>query len=163
MLFYLRIKNFALIDELNIEFEDGLNVITGETGRADLDTYIGRLNDQITTDLQQTSSSYTIPFTDTQLDVLLEDKKYKNRDWTKDRVSMTDAVMDGKVQYQLTVKDSEGKIIGSEFIAPNNQEDARDKLATAGEYIYNQGASAQNNYLKLLHRHDHAKLDETTL
>jgi DNA repair protein RecN (Recombination protein N) len=32
MLFYLRIKNFALIDELNIEFEEGLNVITGETG-----------------------------------------------------------------------------------------------------------------------------------
>ncbi len=32
MLSYLRIKNFALIDELNIEFEEGLNVITGETG-----------------------------------------------------------------------------------------------------------------------------------
>jgi len=32
VLFYLRIKNFALIDELNVEFEDGLNVITGETG-----------------------------------------------------------------------------------------------------------------------------------
>lgn len=32
MLFYLRIKNFALINELNIEFEEGLNVITGETG-----------------------------------------------------------------------------------------------------------------------------------
>ncbi len=32
MLSHLRIKNFALIDELNIEFEPGLNVITGETG-----------------------------------------------------------------------------------------------------------------------------------
>jgi len=32
MISYLRIKNFALIDELNIEFEEGLNVITGETG-----------------------------------------------------------------------------------------------------------------------------------
>ncbi|HKK83561.1 MAG TPA: DNA repair protein RecN [Atribacterota bacterium] len=32
MLFYLKINNFALIDELNIEFEKGLNVITGETG-----------------------------------------------------------------------------------------------------------------------------------
>jgi DNA repair protein RecN (Recombination protein N) len=32
MLGYLKIKNFALIDELSVEFEKGLNVITGETG-----------------------------------------------------------------------------------------------------------------------------------
>ncbi len=32
MLSYLKISNFALIDELEIEFEEGLNVITGETG-----------------------------------------------------------------------------------------------------------------------------------
>lgn len=32
MLSYLKIKNFALINELNIDFDEGLNVITGETG-----------------------------------------------------------------------------------------------------------------------------------
>jgi DNA repair protein RecN (Recombination protein N) len=32
MLSHLRIKNFALINELNVDFEQGLNVITGETG-----------------------------------------------------------------------------------------------------------------------------------
>ena len=32
MLCYLKIKNFALIDDLNVEFEKGLNVLTGETG-----------------------------------------------------------------------------------------------------------------------------------
>lgn len=32
MLSYLKISNFALIEELEIEFEEGLNVITGETG-----------------------------------------------------------------------------------------------------------------------------------
>lgn len=32
MLSYLKIKNFVLIDELSVEFEKGLNVITGETG-----------------------------------------------------------------------------------------------------------------------------------
>lgn len=32
MLSYLNIKNFALIDELSVEFDKGLNVITGETG-----------------------------------------------------------------------------------------------------------------------------------
>jgi DNA repair protein RecN (Recombination protein N) len=32
MLKVLRIKNFAIIDELEVAFQDGLNVITGETG-----------------------------------------------------------------------------------------------------------------------------------
>lgn len=32
MLSHLRIKNIALIDELEIEFGDGLNLLTGETG-----------------------------------------------------------------------------------------------------------------------------------
>jgi DNA repair protein RecN (Recombination protein N) len=32
MLKHLRVKNFALMDELNLNFEDGLTVITGETG-----------------------------------------------------------------------------------------------------------------------------------
>ena len=32
MLFSLRIKNFALIDQLELEFGTGLNVLTGETG-----------------------------------------------------------------------------------------------------------------------------------
>jgi len=32
MLFQLNIKNMALIKELNIEYEEGLNVLTGETG-----------------------------------------------------------------------------------------------------------------------------------
>ena len=32
MLFSLRIQNFALIDELELEFGAGLNVLTGETG-----------------------------------------------------------------------------------------------------------------------------------
>ena len=32
MLKSLYIKNFAIIDELNITFENGLNIVTGETG-----------------------------------------------------------------------------------------------------------------------------------
>ena len=32
MLHSLYIKNYALIDELEIKFSDGLNIITGETG-----------------------------------------------------------------------------------------------------------------------------------
>ena len=32
MLAELYVKNFALIENLQIEFHDGLNVITGETG-----------------------------------------------------------------------------------------------------------------------------------
>jgi DNA repair protein RecN (Recombination protein N) len=32
MLQELRIKNFAIIDELNLSFSKGLNILTGETG-----------------------------------------------------------------------------------------------------------------------------------
>ena len=32
MLRSLRIKNFAIIDDVSIEFEKGFNVFTGETG-----------------------------------------------------------------------------------------------------------------------------------
>ena len=32
MLLNLHVKNFALIDEADVTFEDGLNILTGETG-----------------------------------------------------------------------------------------------------------------------------------
>ena len=32
MLAFLRVKGFAIIDELDVEFKEGFNVITGETG-----------------------------------------------------------------------------------------------------------------------------------
>ena len=32
MLACLQVKGFAIIDELDVEFKDGFNVITGETG-----------------------------------------------------------------------------------------------------------------------------------
>ena len=32
MLTFLKISNIALIDELNVEFDRGLNLLTGETG-----------------------------------------------------------------------------------------------------------------------------------
>src|SRR6476660_6337357 len=32
MLTFLNISNFALIDELRVEFDNGLNLLTGETG-----------------------------------------------------------------------------------------------------------------------------------
>jgi len=32
MLAFLRVKDFAIIDELQVEFGEGFNVITGETG-----------------------------------------------------------------------------------------------------------------------------------
>ena len=32
MLQKLSIQNFAIIDQLNVEFQQGLNIITGETG-----------------------------------------------------------------------------------------------------------------------------------
>ena len=43
MLYNLHVKNLALIDEQEIEFEDGLNILTGETG-AGKSVIIGSVN-----------------------------------------------------------------------------------------------------------------------
>ena len=32
MLYHLRVKNLALIETADVELEDGLNILTGETG-----------------------------------------------------------------------------------------------------------------------------------
>ena len=43
MLESLRVKNFALIEEAEVDFKDGLNVLTGETG-AGKSILIGSIN-----------------------------------------------------------------------------------------------------------------------
>lgn len=37
MLYHLRVKNLALIDSAEVEFGDGLNILTGETGAGKID------------------------------------------------------------------------------------------------------------------------------
>lgn len=54
MLLELRIKNFVLIDKLSIQFKDGLNILTGETGAGKsilIDALSGVLGERMTTDL----------------------------------------------------------------------------------------------------------------
>ncbi|GMQ57788.1 DNA repair protein RecN [Vallitalea sediminicola] len=43
MLIHLHVKNFALIDEINVDFDDNLNILTGETG-AGKSIIIGSIN-----------------------------------------------------------------------------------------------------------------------
>ena len=43
MLLNLHVKNLAVIDEIEVEFSDGLNVLTGETG-AGKSIIIGSIN-----------------------------------------------------------------------------------------------------------------------
>ena len=37
MLYHLRVKNLALIDSAEVEFGDGLNILTGENGSRKID------------------------------------------------------------------------------------------------------------------------------
>ena len=43
MLFHLSVRNLALIDSAEVEFEEGLNILTGETG-AGKSVIIGSVN-----------------------------------------------------------------------------------------------------------------------
>ena len=46
MLQYLHVKNLALIDEIEVEFGRGLNILTGETG-AGKSTLLNRLDSKL--------------------------------------------------------------------------------------------------------------------
>ncbi len=57
MLKELKIKNFVLIDKLHIQFRDGLNILTGETGAGKsilIDALSGVMGERMTTDLIRT-------------------------------------------------------------------------------------------------------------
>ncbi len=62
MLKYLRIKNYAIVDDLSLELKDKLTVITGETG-AGKSILIGAiaflLGEKVTQDIIQTNKDYT--------------------------------------------------------------------------------------------------------
>jgi len=125
------------------QFAINANVITGTTGSKEWNTWIGKFNDQITKDVIRHSTGFTRPFDNQQLNVILEDKKYKNRDRTKDQVALTDAVMDGNLQYQISMFDEKGQHLGSEFVAPQGergQDDARRQLLMAANEMMNEGA-----------------------
>ncbi len=57
MLLELRIKNFVIIEDLSMEFSDGMNVLTGETGAGKsilIDAISGILGEKMTTDMIRT-------------------------------------------------------------------------------------------------------------
>ena len=98
-----------------------VNIIGGETGTKAKDTDIGRLNDVLTDEWNESTSSFTLPYSNRQIgDVLENEKKYKNRDADKDIVKMTDGFMNGKPTYQLNVYDKDGNKLGAEYINPTH-------------------------------------------
>jgi len=111
-----------------------VNVIGGELGTKDQDTYVGRLNNLVTDEWNESMTSFTVPYSNRQIgDILKNDKRYngkgrKNepRDSKKDKVRMTDGYMNGKPVYQVTFYDKNGSELGSEYVSPG------DTSATSG-------------------------------
>lgn len=63
MLRELRIKNFILIEELALEFGDGLNILTGETGAGKsilIDAISGVLGEKMSTDMVRSGSDRAV-------------------------------------------------------------------------------------------------------
>ena len=63
MLLALRVKDFAIIDEITLDFHDGLNVITGETGAGKsllVDALAFLLGERASTDIIRTGSNRSL-------------------------------------------------------------------------------------------------------
>jgi len=125
--------SLALIKGLKKLTDDGkisvnVNVLGGETGRQDVDTHVGRMNNELTDFWKRSNTSFSVPYSDMQIgDILENDKRYNGkkrntlpRDPTKDQVLITDGTMAAKPVYQLNLYDENGKHLGSEFINPDN-------------------------------------------
>ncbi|MCX8110085.1 MAG: DNA repair protein RecN [Syntrophorhabdaceae bacterium] len=59
MLAYLKVKGFAIIDEIEVDFDEGFNVITGETGAGKsiiINALSTLINQKVSTDMLKTSA-----------------------------------------------------------------------------------------------------------
>jgi len=120
-----------------------VNVIGGELGTKDQDTSVGRLNKLLTDEWNASTTGFTVPYSNRQIDdIYKNEKKYngkgKNgpRDPDKDVVRMTDGYMAGKPVYQVTSYDKDGNKLGSEYVNPTNTENASDNIMkVAGDMV----------------------------
>ena len=73
MLINLHVKNLALIEEIDVNFKNGFNVLTGETG-AGKSIIIGSINialgAKVNTDIIRNGADYAL----VELEFLIEDK-----------------------------------------------------------------------------------------
>jgi hypothetical protein len=129
------------------QFAINVNILGGETGRKDVETYVGRLNEQLTNMWNTSATSFTLPYTSQQIGTVLEEDRRFNgkkpktepRDSKRDQVLMTDGTMDGKVVYQLNMFDKEGNELGSEYIVPDNQQIANANTMNAAQEMMQSG------------------------
>jgi len=124
-----------------------VNVIGGELGTKDQDTYVGRFNNLITQEWNSSTTGFTVPYSNRQIgDILENDKRYNGkkrntlpRDSRKDKVRMTDGFMNGKPVYQVTFYDKDGSELGSEYVSPNNTESSTGNMQNAAVEMINSG------------------------
>ena len=101
------------------QFAINVNILGGETGRKDTETYVGRLNMELTDLWKGSATAFSLPYSNQQITTVREDDRRYNgkkaktlpRDTKRDRVFMTDGTMDGKVVYQPIIFDKEGQRI----------------------------------------------------
>lgn len=126
------------IEEGNVS--QSVNILNGTTGRREIDTRVGMNNNLLTESWRNSQSQYIVPFSDRQvMDVITKDRRYSNRDATKDTVVMTDGSIGGKFMYQLNIHDKDGNLLGSEYIIPKKQDNIQRNLIMIAEDMMRHG------------------------
>ena len=141
--------NKAIRDEKGITLNS--NVLTGTSGDQKIDTVVQDYNDVAKKHLHETISSWSISDSGHQLDTYIaknygRKKNEKNRrDPKLDQVSMMDTPINGKLGFQLIIKNAAGEDLETIVISPDNQQFAKGNFETAARDIYDLGVQTGND------------------
>ena len=155
MLLNLHIKNMALIDEIDINFEDNLNILTGETGAGKsivIDSIMLALGGKMPKDFVRKDAEYGL----VELLFSVEDPEVMKR---LQELEVMD-IADGELILSR-------KIIGNRSVSKVNGEtvtlakvrEIADLLLDLHAQHEHQSLLVPGNHLKLLDRYGHDSLD----
>lgn len=144
MLLKLHIRNFALIDDLDVEFDDGLNVLTGETGAGKsiiidaINLIVGQRASSkfIRTGKQQAEVEAIFKFSDKNIDKILEEYGIESEDILI-------------VSRQITNQ-------GRNYCRLNGRSIPLSALKKVTKYLVD--IHGQNSHQSLFNQHNHKKL-----
>lgn len=148
MLTYLHVKNIALIDELEVEFDDGFNIMTGETG-AGKSIIIGSINavlgNKIAKDFVRSDAEYAL------IELIFSDISSE----VKENLHYFDIEIDDEILISRKISQNGRSLykINGQAIGATELKEITSLLIDIHSQREHQSLLEKNNHIKLLDRY----------